>query len=96
MAEEAEKIILKVAAQTSPPKLAGAIVKNLEEGKQVYARAYGSQALYQLDKAADLANRYVEGKDEVLVTITTSMIEAPNYDSIREFTHHFRLRSQLT
>jgi stage V sporulation protein SpoVS len=91
-----EEILLKVAANTPTPKLAGAIVKNMQEGKRVLARAYGTQALYALCKGAAMANAYMDGLDQVWLLPDTTMIEAPNHDSIREFTFQFRFMSEIT
>lgn len=88
-------IVLKVAADTRIPGLAGAMVKNLDEGKTVYARAYGSQALYQMTKAVAMANVYMDGQDEIWALIDTRFLEALNQDSIREFTFLLQKRSAL-
>lgn len=94
MTDDDNSIVLKVAAQTRVPGLAGAMVKNLDEGKTVYARAYGVQALYQMSKAVAMANVYLDGEDHIYSLIHTQVLNAPNQDSIREFT--FLLVKQST
>lgn len=89
------EILLKVAAKTAVPKLAGAIIKNKQEGKRVLCRAYGVQALYQLTKSVALSNDMLDGQETVLVLITTSVIDQSQQESIREFTYEIIFRSDV-
>lgn len=59
------KIMLKVASASNPSSVAGSLVKNLAEGKDVELLAVGAGALNQAIKAVAIARGYVspQGKD---------------------------------
>jgi len=54
----AEKIILKVAAGSNPASVGGAIVKNLQENKDVEVLAVGAGAVNQAAKGIAIAAGY--------------------------------------
>lgn len=54
-----EKVTLKVATSSNPSSVAGAIVKNLEEGKDVETLSVGAGAINQAIKAIAIARGYV-------------------------------------
>lgn len=53
------KMVLKVASSSNPSSVAGAIVKNMQEGKDVELLAVGAGALNQAVKAVAIARGYV-------------------------------------
>ena len=53
------KIILKVASSSNPSSVAGALVKNMQEGKDVELLAVGAGAVNQAVKAVAIARGYV-------------------------------------
>jgi stage V sporulation protein SpoVS len=53
-----EEVVLKVGTHTNPAALAGAIYKNVAEGKAVVARAFGASATYTLNKALAVAQGF--------------------------------------
>lgn len=53
-----EKIVLKVAAGSNPSSVAGSIVKNIQEGKDVELLAVGAGANNQAIKAAAIARGF--------------------------------------
>lgn len=56
---ESEMKVLKVGGKTTPSKLAGAIVKTLQEGTEVKLVAIGSDANNQAVKALAVSNQYL-------------------------------------
>ena len=53
------KIVLKVASSSNPSSVAGALVKNMQEGKEVELLAVGAGAINQAVKAVAIARGYV-------------------------------------
>lgn len=53
------KMVLKVASSSNPSSVAGAVVKNMQEGKDVELLAVGAGALNQAVKAVAIARGYV-------------------------------------
>lgn len=53
------KIVLKVASSSNPSSVAGALVKNMQEGKEVELLAVGAGAVNQAVKAVAIARGYV-------------------------------------
>lgn len=53
------KIVLKVASSSNPSSVAGALVKNMQEGKDVELLAVGAGAVNQAVKAVAIARGYV-------------------------------------
>ncbi len=53
------KIVLKVASSSNPSSVAGALVKNMQEGKDVELLAVGAGAINQAVKAVAIARGYV-------------------------------------
>lgn len=53
------KMVLKVASSSNPSSVAGAIVKNMQEGKDVELLTVGAGALNQAVKAVAIARGYV-------------------------------------
>jgi stage V sporulation protein S len=53
------KIVLKVASSSNPSSVAGALVKNMQEGKDVQLLAVGAGAVNQAVKAVAIARGYV-------------------------------------
>lgn len=53
------KIILKVASSSNPSSVAGALVKNMQEGKDVELLAVGAGAVNQAVKAVAIARGYI-------------------------------------
>ena len=53
------KIVLKVASSSNPSSVAGALVKNMQEGKDVEFLAVGAGAVNQAVKAVAIARGYV-------------------------------------
>ena len=53
------KMVLKIATSSHPSSVAGAIVKNLQEGKKVELLAVGAGACNQAVKAVAVARGYV-------------------------------------
>jgi stage V sporulation protein S len=54
-----EIMVLKVAAQSNPATVAGAIANNVREGKSVEVVAMGAQAVNQAVKAIALSRDYL-------------------------------------
>ena len=54
-----ESIELKVAADSNPSSVAGAIAKNIQERKHVELVAIGAGAINQMNKAVAIASGYV-------------------------------------
>jgi stage V sporulation protein S len=52
-------VVLKVATASNPSSVAGAIAKNLEEGKNVELSSVGAGAVNQAIKAVAIARGYV-------------------------------------
>lgn len=59
------KIILRVASSSNPSSVAGAIVKNTQEGKAVELLTVGAGALNQAVKSVAIARGYIspQGRD---------------------------------
>lgn len=53
------KIVLKVASSSNPSSVAGALVKNMQEGKDVELLAVGAGAVNQAVKAVAIARGYI-------------------------------------
>ena len=53
------KIVLKVASSSNPSSVAGALVKNMQEGKYVELLAVGAGAVNQAVKAVAIARGYI-------------------------------------
>ncbi len=53
------KIVLKVASSSNPSSVAGALVKNMQEGKEVELLAVGAGAINQAVKAVAIARGYI-------------------------------------
>lgn len=53
------KIVLKVASSSNPSSVAGALVKNMQEGKEVELLAVGAGAVNQAVKAVAIARGYI-------------------------------------
>lgn len=53
------KIVLKVASSSNPSSVAGALVKNMQEGKAVELLAVGAGAINQAVKAVAIARGYI-------------------------------------
>jgi len=53
------KIVLKVASSSNPSLVAGALVKNMQEGKDVELLAVGAGAINQAVKAVAIARGYI-------------------------------------
>lgn len=53
------KIVLKVASSSNPSSVAGALVKNMQEGKDVELLAVGAGAVNQAVKAVTIARGYI-------------------------------------
>lgn len=53
------KIVLKVASSSNPSSVAGALVKNMQEGKEVELLSVGAGAINQAVKAVAIARGYV-------------------------------------
>lgn len=53
------KIVLKVASSSNPSSVAGALVKNMQEGKDVELLSVGAGAVNQAVKAVAIARGYV-------------------------------------
>jgi len=53
------KIVLKVASSSNPSSVAGALVKNMQEGKDVELLAVGAGAINQAVKAVAIARGYI-------------------------------------
>jgi len=53
------KIVLKVASSSNPSSVAGALVKNMQEGKDVELLAVGAGAVNQSVKAVAIARGYI-------------------------------------
>lgn len=62
----AEQITLKVAASSNPPSLGGAIVRNIQEGKEVEVLAVGAGAVNQAVKGIAIASGYAAPQGIVL------------------------------
>lgn len=56
---ESETKVLKVGGKTPPAKLAGAIVKTLQEGTEVKIVAIGADANNQAVKSLAVSNQYL-------------------------------------
>ena len=68
MTSPPREIVLKVSASTTPSRLAGAIVKNIDEGYRVFARAYGSAASSRLPLALHWAQVYTNDEHDTLLS----------------------------
>ena len=69
MTNENEKTItLKVAGGSNPNSVGGAIVKNLEENKDVYVLAVGAGAVNQATKAIAIASGFAAPQGMSLLT----------------------------
>lgn len=53
------KIVLKVASSSNPSSVAGALVKNMQEGKEVELLAVGAGAINQAVKSVAIARGYI-------------------------------------
>ena len=53
------KIVLKVASSSNPSSVAGASVKNMQEGKEVELLAVGAGAVNQAVKAVAISRGYI-------------------------------------
>ncbi len=53
------KIVLKVASSSNPSSVAGALVKNMQEGKDIELLAVGAGAVNQSVKAVAIARGYI-------------------------------------
>jgi len=53
------KIVLKVASSSNPSSVAGALVKNMQEGKEVELLAVGAGAVNQAVKAVAISRGYI-------------------------------------
>lgn len=53
------KIVLKVASSSNPSSVAGALVKNMQEGKEVELLSVGAGAINQAVKAVAIARGYI-------------------------------------
>lgn len=76
-------IELKVSSVTVPAKFAGSLVKNLNEGKEVSAKALGMNALYKMIKGIAIAELFVQQNERNNETPKrlVSSITIENYDS---------------
>jgi stage V sporulation protein SpoVS len=55
-----DEIVLKVGVSTDPAAFAGALYKNVAEGRRVSARAFGASANYTMSKGIAIAHQYFE------------------------------------
>lgn len=80
-----EKIVLKVAASSNPSSVAGSIVKNIQEGKDVELLAVGAGANNQAIKAYCIARGFAApaGMDLLLKGGFTDVF-IPNMDGENE------------
>lgn len=62
-----DEIVLKVGVSTEPAAFAGAIYKNIEEGKRVSARAFGASANYTMSKGIAIAHEFFKSHGKELV-----------------------------
>ena len=71
-----DSIILKVAAKSNPSSVGGAIVKNLEEEKEVSLVAVGAGAVNQSVKAIAIARGYAgpHGKNLLCIPAFTDVV----------------------
>ncbi len=56
------KIVLKVASSSNPSSVAGALVKNMQEGKEVELLSVGAGAVNQAVKAVAIARGYISSQ----------------------------------
>lgn len=63
-----EVIELKVASDSNPSSVAGAIAKNIQERKRVELVAIGAGAVNQMNKAVAIASGYVAPNGIALAT----------------------------
>lgn len=92
---DSNRITLKVGKATNPALFAGAVYKNLEEGKVVEARAFGATANYTMSKGIAIAHEYFRshGKELLCQVSTREETNAPGPSNeewpIRSFTTVF-------
>jgi stage V sporulation protein SpoVS len=67
--------VLKVASQSNPNSVAGAIAGALEEGGAVELHAIGAGAVNQTVKAIAIARRLVEGGDGRRIRVVPGFME---------------------
>ena len=90
-----DELILKVGVATDPAAFAGAIYKNIKEGKRVSARAFGASANYTMCKGIAIAQDFFrQHGEELFCQISTRReINVRKDDGeerdIRSFTAHF-------
>ena len=63
------KIVLKVASSSNPSSVAGALVKNMQEGKDVELLSVGAGAVNQAVKAVAIARGFVAPSGVDLICI---------------------------
>jgi stage V sporulation protein SpoVS len=90
-----DEIVLKVGVTTDPAKVAGAIYKNIEEGRRVSARAFGASANYVMSKGIAIAHQFFESHGKTLYCQLSTRKEPTRPDGgvddrdIRSFTVTF-------
>lgn len=89
-----EEVVLKVGVQTEPASFAGAIYKNIVEGKAVVARAFGASANYTMSKGIAIAQEYFRshGMDLMCQLTTRKESSTTNGRDIRSFTANFYVK----
>ena len=92
---DSNRITLKVGKATDPALFAGAVYKNLEEGKVVEARAFGASANYTMSKGIAIAHEFFRshGKELICQVSTRKETNVPGPSGeewdIRSFTAAF-------
>lgn len=90
-----DDLVLKVSVTTDPTRFAGALFKNIEEGKRVSARAFGMNANYTMTKGIAIAQDFFrQHGQELLCQLSTRkenniQREDGSEHDIRSFTVHF-------
>lgn len=88
-----EEVVLKVGVQTEPASFAGAIYKNIIEGKAVVARAFGASANYTMAKGIAIAQEYFRSHGmDLLCQFSTRKENSTSGRDIRSFTANFYVK----
>lgn len=88
-AADAKLCELKVAAASNPSSVAGSLVKNIQEGKDVTLLCIGASAVNQAVKALGIARGYIASQGVDLyfkVGFTNLMIDGNERTALKFFT----------